>query len=202
MIPRHAYVVGVALLLALWLALGLSCVSSPAGASTYAYAHQHEAAPVAQELAADALPFFAARGVVGCPDGVDVEQAPSLVDGDGVDAWERGMSCEVWLSDDLVDAVLYSDTFDSIARACQAIYHGVGHALGLPHSRAGLMAGPLADGTPPLAEPYPYAWTPSPCLRWARSWYAASLRGDDWSEWSISSFLRYVDGRLRRHEKA
>lgn len=193
---RHAYVAGVALILALWIALGLSCVTPRAGAAV-AYPGQRPAAAIVQELGDEVgVPFLAARHVVGCPDGITYVQAPSLRSSDG-DAWARGGDCEVWVSDALVGAILESDSFDPIARAGQAIVHEVGHALGLQHTRSGLMAGPLADGTPPMPEPYPYAWTPAPVLRWARHWFAASLRGDGWSEWDVSADVRYVDRRLK-----
>jgi hypothetical protein len=110
-----------------------------------------------------------------CPQGVTVWQAPTLGE-----AWGAGwhhvrpdgtMSCAAWLSDSLIAALSPPDrhlngpdwetAHDQAVSACTAGTHEFGHALGLPHSPTGVMAG---EGSVPSR---PGAWAPFFCRAWA-----------------------------------
>lgn len=117
----------------------LAC--APLASADY-YAGQRPAGPAAIELSRMAEAFWAARHVVGCADGIEVLQAPSLAGGDGPAAG-RGGDCVIWISDfdiEPLDRIDADATRAEIRFACVAIYHEVGHALGLPHTPTGLMA--------------------------------------------------------------
>lgn len=158
----------------------LFSAGSAGQADALTYPGQHPAPLIQTLLVQEAeTEFWGAPSRMGpdypdqyCPDGIKVWQAPSLPGGDidaGQRAWARGWRdpttgvCETWLTDSLVE----TEGMLSLLDECAAITHEVGHALGLPHVRSGVMAGKLADGTPPLAEPAPYAWTPWFCRKWA-----------------------------------
>lgn len=153
------------LALALLLALALSSTAR----ADVTYPGQR---PASQQVTAfvngPARSFWEDRNVWACPGrDITVWVAPYLDGGDG-SAWGRGGDCTVyltgWLVMDLtadpdmkapakVRRVLKGD----MAKACTAVTHETGHALGLPHSPTGVMA---ASG-PPVEPP----WY---CRVWAR----------------------------------
>jgi hypothetical protein len=84
----------------------------------------------------------------------------------------------LWLTASLLRALAdrgATGVYDVIA-ACSAVWHEAGHALGLPHALSGVMAGALADGTQPKAEPFVGAWAPHFCLRYAVNVDRAAIR--------------------------
>jgi hypothetical protein len=173
--------------------LAVVLLAAPAQASAWSTPEQRPADPVVKPLVDQAVAFFAARGVVGCPRGITVWQAPALsVEGKG--AWELGdgATCEEWLSDDLVASLDfdYRLSIDGLVDACTAVAHGVGHALGLPHAPSGVMAG---EGAKP---PWPHAWAPYFCVSWAQDRSAAWHRADGIPAKKIKRWARATRQRL------
>lgn len=119
-----------------------------------------------------ARPFWGDRDVKACEGrAITVWVAPDLDE-----AWGRGGDCEVWIRSDLVTWIRYSTSTSKTAsredrttfrgmliEACTVVFHETGHALGLPHTETGVMAGDLAHA------PAPQAWAPWECRLWARS---------------------------------
>lgn len=117
--------------------------------------------------------FWEDRNVWACQGReITVWVAPNL-DGDDGSAWGRGGDCSVWLTSGLV--MYLTVEADPAAKpryrrsmkaskteACTAVAHETGHALGLPHTPTGVMAG--AGATPPFEN----AWAPWFCRVWAR----------------------------------
>lgn len=159
----------------------------PASARAWTAPGQHPATGHAITLMTRARDFWAARSVIGCANGITVWQAPSLAIG-GEPAWElgSGVTCEMWVSDDLAASLdpEQRESIDTLVDACTAIAHGTGHALGLEHTPAGVMAG--GESKPP----WPHAWAPYFCVVWAQEQTAARQRLRGVSEKSIRHWAR------------
>lgn len=155
--------------LAVLLAVASLVAAAPARAD-FSYPDQHPAPAVVAVLAnGPALSFWADRHVIGCAR-ITVWQSGMV----GRDVWATGGWCTVWLSDDLVAWVTGDDGIseDKLVDACQAVTHEDGHALGLPHSTSGVMAGP---GFKPAVK---HGWAPWFCWRWARKRYTSVMRSE------------------------
>lgn len=158
--------------------------ATPANASQYP--GQEEARSVAiDQLVAIGSRYWNQQGVTGCHPKIWI--APDLQQ-----AWGRGdgATCEVWLTQDLADKIVDPETIGPALDACTALTHELGHAFGLPHAPAGVMAG---DGAQP---PSPFAWTPAPCVVWARKEIRAVLRGEGIRErdlgWHLRNQMRFA----------
>lgn len=173
----------------------LIALAFPSTAHSETYAGQEPPPHVVLQLVDDGLAWWNARGVQNpvC-DGRSPRAwvAPTLPTADGNGAWGLGLSqtCELWLSGWLSDVLTGPFSFERAAQGCQAVYHEVGHALGLPHAQSGVMAG-SGDWGAPDPEPRPLAWAPAPCLRWARGQWIDRLKS-----------LGVTDSELRSERRA
>lgn len=126
--------------------------------------------------------FWAARGTASqCSQGITVWQAHDLQD-----AWGRGdgSTCEMWVSDALAGALELRTDMWAMVDACTAVTHEAGHALGLPHSPTGVMAG--AGSVPPWS----HAWAPYWCVAWAQKRIALQHRRNGVPETTIRKWAR------------
>lgn len=143
--------------------------------TTHSYTDQHPAPQALTALAqGQAETFWHVRGVNTCPS-ITVYQSTAV----GAIGAAGGGWCTIWLSDDLVASAEPGDV-DKVdgtvfVDVCQAITHEVGHALGLPHSATGVMAG---GGTGQPAKPH--GWAPWFCWRWADQQMTALLIAEGW----------------------
>lgn len=108
-------------------------------------------AQVTQFVNGSARSFWEDRNVWACQgQQIKVWVAPVLDGSDG-SAWGRGGDCTVYLTQWLVrDLTAEADMKapvrlrrglkEDMAKACTAVTHETGHALGLPHSPTGVMA--------------------------------------------------------------
>lgn len=109
--------------------------------------------------------FWVARGIAGCPDGVAIDEADTLVGADvpaGFRALGRGMGCRIALLPNPHSRHYRRGSgwwWPSMMDDCRVVVHEVGHALGLPH---------LPPGTYGVMGEAGYATTPWECRQWAR----------------------------------
>lgn len=128
------------LAIAVALAVALLCVPSDAPAFD-GYEAQRPASQRVVELVQLAQDFWAARGVRGCSSGITAWTAPDLSGSDEREPFGRGADCAAWMSQDIAADLESSHPYQSgLQIGCMAVFHEVGHALGLPHVESGLMS--------------------------------------------------------------
>lgn len=170
-------------------AVALLVMSAATAAASPQYPGQQPLPPMLDQLAGQADAFWIAHDRADvCPAGVRTWQAPSLLDGDGIDAsgrgWHDGDDCQFWIKGAVVAQALEPVWWKDLAVVCFDVVHEDGHARGRGHTARGVMAA----ATTSLDQLV--SWTPPFCIVWAKKTMREVLRGEGEGEREIARQLR------------